>query len=150
MSPYVRALRERVGSMRILLPSVTALIRDERGRLLLVRQRDGGVWSTPGGAIEPDESPADAVVREAWEETGLRVVPVRLVDAHGGPECVVRYENGDETQYVMVIYECEVRGGALRADGLETTDLRFVDEPTARDLPLATWLVPVLRRFFDG
>jgi 8-oxo-dGTP diphosphatase len=66
ISPYVRRLRDAVGSaLLLLLPSVTALIHDDASRLLLVRQRDGGGWSTPGGSMEFDETPADAVVREA-------------------------------------------------------------------------------------
>lgn len=61
--------------MRLQLPSVSAHIFDDAGRLLLVRHRDGDAWSTPGGFIEPDERPSDAVVRETWEETGLMVCP---------------------------------------------------------------------------
>jgi ADP-ribose pyrophosphatase YjhB (NUDIX family) len=148
ISPYVRSLRERVGSMRLLLPSVTAVIRDDAGRVLLVRQKDGGVWSTPGGAIEPDESPADAVVREAWEETGLVVEARRVMAVWGGPGFVVRYPNGDETQYVMAVYECAVTGGALRPDGEETTEARFWREDEAAALPLAEWLRPVLPRLY--
>lgn len=92
--------------MRLLLPSVSAHVFDATGRLLLVRQREGGVWSTPGGLIEPDERPADAAVREAWEETGLVIRPERLLGAYGGPECVVRYQNGDEVQYVIIAVGC--------------------------------------------
>ncbi|HET7459903.1 MAG TPA: NUDIX domain-containing protein [Longimicrobium sp.] len=79
MSPYLRALREHVGPMRLLLPSVSAHLFDADGRLLLVRQRELDVWSTPGGMIEPDERPADAVVREVWEETGQQVTGLAAV-----------------------------------------------------------------------
>ena len=65
ISPYVAALRKRIGTSRLLLPSVTAIVYGEQGEILLVKQRDGNIWSTPGGAIEPDEDPVDAVVREA-------------------------------------------------------------------------------------
>jgi 8-oxo-dGTP pyrophosphatase MutT (NUDIX family) len=122
ISPYVRGLRERVGATRLLLPSVSAAVRDDAGRLLLVRQRDFGVWSTPGGAIEPDETPADAVVREAWEETGLLVTLRRVIGVWGGPGFVVRYPNGDETQYVMIVFDCAVIGGTPRGDGEETVE----------------------------
>ena len=149
MSPYIRELRARVGSARLLLPSVTALVFDDAGRLLLVRQRDGGVWSTPGGAMEPDEIPADAVVREVWEETGLLVEPLRIAGVYGGSECVVRYDNGDETQYVMAVFACAVRGGALRADGDETLEARYVGEGEARALPLTPWLRHVIATFFE-
>ena len=56
--------------MRLLLPSVSVHVFDVAGRLLLVRQRDSGVWSTPGGLIEPDERPADAAAREASDWFG--------------------------------------------------------------------------------
>ena len=77
MSPYIRRLRAHVGSARLLMPSVSGIVRAAGNRLLLVQQRDDGMWSTPGGSIELDETPADAVVREVWEETGLLVAPRR-------------------------------------------------------------------------
>lgn len=58
------------------IPCVGAIVRDERGRLLLVRRRNepgAGRWSVPGGRIEADETPPMAVVREVEEETHLRV-----------------------------------------------------------------------------
>jgi ADP-ribose pyrophosphatase YjhB (NUDIX family) len=148
ISPYVRELRERVGSRRLLLPSVTALMYDDRGGLLLVRQRDGGVWSTPGGVMEPDETPADAAVREAWEETGLMVDPRRVFGVYGGPEFIVRYPNGDESQYVMIVFECDVVGGTLRPDDDETLEARFWTADEAAALPLTPWLRTMLPTFY--
>lgn len=53
------------------------LCRDSDGRVLLVRasarSNTPGVWSLPGGGIEHGEHPADGVVREVAEETGLTV-----------------------------------------------------------------------------
>lgn len=148
ISPYVQHLREHVGTARILLPAVSALVRDMEGRLLLVRQRDGGVWSTPGGSVEPGESPADAVVRETWEEAGLWVEPVRLVGVFGGPELVLRYPNGDETQYVNVVFECAVRAGQPRPDGDEIVETRFCTPAEAGALALTPWLRPMIAAFF--
>ena len=150
MSAYLRQLRTQVGTTRLLLPSVTGVVRDEAGRLLLVRQRDDGRWSTPGGAIEPDETPADAVVREVWEETGLLIAPAQVLGVYGGPDFVVRYPNGDETQYVSTIFSCVVRGGALAADGTETIAARFWTADEARNLPLASWLTGVLPLLFTA
>lgn len=144
MSPYLHRLRERVGSARLLLPSVSAHVFDAEGRLLLVRQRDGGLWSTPGGMIEPDERPADAVVREVWEETGLRVEPVRVAGVYGGPEFIVTYPNGDETQYVIIAFECAVTGGEPRPDGDETMEVRFWSQRETAGLPMPPWLPAIL------
>ena len=140
ISPYVRALRDRVGPMRLLLPSVSAHVLDAEGRLLLVRQRDDGVWTTPGGLVEPDERPADAVVRETWEETGLVVTPGRLLGVWGGAEFVVRYAHGDEAQYVIAAFACAATGGTLRPDLDETDAARYWSLAEAAELPLAPWL----------
>ena len=61
MSPYIRELRERLGTRRLLMPSAAGIVRDSRGRVLLVRQHDSGVWSTPGGIIEMEDTPADEI-----------------------------------------------------------------------------------------
>lgn len=148
MSPYLRELREKAGPMRLLLPSVSAHVFDAEGRLLLVRQRDLGLWSTPGGMIEPDESPADAVVREVWEETGLRVTPEQVSAVYGGAGFEVRYPSGDEVQYVIIAFRCAVAGGTLRADMDETLEARFWSEAQAAELSLAEWLRPVLAEVF--
>ena len=148
MSPYLRHLRTRVGHGRLLLASVTALVFDPAGRLLLVRQRDGNVWSTPGGAVEPDERPADAVVREAWEETGLLVAPERVAAVYGGPDFVVRYPSGDEAQYVMTVFACAVRGGVARPDGDETLAVRYWSAAEARGLATPAWLRTVLPELY--
>ena len=65
------------------VPAVGAVVFDEAGRVLLVKRgRPPGVgrWSLPGGRIERGEPPADAVVREVREETGIEA---RVVCALG-------------------------------------------------------------------
>ena len=149
ISPYVRDLRAVVGGARLLLASVSGVVRDSRGGVLLVRQRDTGRWTTPGGVIELNEVPADAVVREVWEETGVEVRPVRVLGVYGGPGFVVTYPNGDQSQYISVIFECEVISGTPRPDNEETSAVRFVTLDEAHTLSLEPWLRPVLPRLFD-
>jgi 8-oxo-dGTP pyrophosphatase MutT (NUDIX family) len=144
ISDYLKDIRARVGTTLLVVPSVTGLVFDDDGRVLLVRHSNGGVWVAPGGAIDPDEAPQDAVVREVWEETGLRVEPVRLVGVFGGPDFRVVYENGDETDYVMAIYECRRLDGELRPDGEETLDARWVAASELDALTLSRWARAIL------
>ncbi len=144
ISPYVASIRDRIGTSRLLLPSVTAIVYGDDGAILLVRQRDGNTWSTPGGAVEPDEDPVDAVVRETWEETGLLVKPVALIGVFGGPHFVVRYANGDETQYVMTVFECLRVSGSLSDSSDEETATQFVSEGEFNTLLVSPWTRDVL------
>ena len=59
-----------------LVPCVGGVVRDGAGRLLLIRrgrEPSRGLWSLPGGRVEPGETLEQAVVREVREETGLEV-----------------------------------------------------------------------------
>lgn len=87
------------------MPAVAAIVRDRDGRILL-QQRHDESWSLPAGAIEPGESPGQAVVREVLEETGLAVHPISIAGVVGGPSCRVRYANQDEVEYVVTVFEC--------------------------------------------
>ena len=150
MSPYLQALREAVGSHLLVIPSVTGVVFDDQKRVLLVRQRDVGVWSTPGGSIEPNETPANAVVREVWEETGLHIRPTRILGVFGGPQCAVTYPNGHETTYVTTVFECQVEGGTLVEDTDETAASAFVDPKDVAGYPMTPWATFLLPRLFGN
>lgn len=147
ISDYLRGLRAMVGTTLLHVPSVAGFLRDADGRVLLVQHAGSGVWVCPGGAIDPDEAPQDAVVREVWEETGLRVEPLALCGVFGGPHCRVRYDNGDEVSYVITVFACRLLGGELRPDGEETVAARFVAADELPTLNLSGWsrvVLPVL------
>ena len=117
VSDYEQALGVR--------PSVSAVIRDGHGRVLLQQRSDGGQWGLPGGSVEIGESVTEATVREVHEETGLRVAVGRLVGVYSEPQLqVVRYPNGIVWHYVNICFECAVRGGELTTCD-ETLDLRY-------------------------
>ncbi|WP_158607695.1 NUDIX domain-containing protein [Flexivirga caeni] len=113
VSPHIARLRAKVGHDLLVLPSVAVLPVDEAGRVLLVRQTDFGTFGTVGGAIDEDESPADAACREAREETGLDVELTGLVGAIGGPEFRMTYPNGDQVAYVSIVYMARIIGDAM-------------------------------------
>src|SRR5258705_5186246 len=140
MSDYVRRVRAKMGNEFLLMPSVTALVFDGRRGVPLVRpSRRENVWVAPGGAVDPDEQPQDAVVREVWEETGLLVEPMELRGVFGGPEYRVWYANGDEVGYMMAVYECRVTSGELRANDDEIAEARYFSQAELASITLSRW-----------
>jgi len=123
ISQYLKDLREKVGSGILQIPSAAAIIRDAGGRILLVKS--AGVWGLPAGAIDLGETPREAVVREVFEETGLRILPVRIVGVFGGEKFRYVYPNGDAVEYFIVVFECEIIGGELSAQDGEVSEFRY-------------------------
>ena len=123
---YLARLRECVGHDLLLVPAAAGCIRDEEGRILLLRRSDGdNLWGLPGGGIELGERAADAVVREVREEIGLEVEPVALIGVYSNPEHIITYPNGDQVQPVIIFFECRVVGGELRPDMEEILEGRY-------------------------
>lgn len=120
------------------IPCVGGIV-DDGARLLLVRRGHPpgeGLWSLPGGRVEPGESDADAVVRELREETGLAVRPGALVGT------VERDATGGDV-YVIRDYRCTVAGGTLTA-GDDARDARWVPYADVPTLPLVDHLLDTL------
>jgi 8-oxo-dGTP pyrophosphatase MutT (NUDIX family) len=135
---YVSDVRALVGHRLLLLPAVSVHIRDDAGRLLLVHQIDRQQWGTVGGAIEPGESPSEAAVREAREETGLEVELTGLVAALGGAGFQMTYPNGDECAYISIAYDARVVGGELAPDGVEVSRCSWFAPDELADVDIST------------
>ncbi|MEV4220989.1 NUDIX domain-containing protein [Nonomuraea sp. NPDC049725] len=148
MSPFLADLRAKVGSQLLMLPSVNGCVFDESGRLLVARHGDVGLWATPGGGVDPDERPEDAVVRELREELGIEVRVRALIGAHGGPDFRVLYPNGHQVAYVIITYACAIVSGTPTPDGDEITDARWVTEPELAGLRMTAWSPHVLPQVF--
>jgi 8-oxo-dGTP diphosphatase len=117
---------------------VGAIVHDSNGRLLLVRRANPpgeGMWSIPGGRVEPNETDEAAVTREVSEETGLSVTVGRLVGSveRAAPNGV----------FLIFDYECQVTSGVLQA-GDDASDVRWVDSATLATLPTADGLLQAL------
>jgi 8-oxo-dGTP pyrophosphatase MutT (NUDIX family) len=125
MSLYLSRLREAVGHRYLLLPSVAVLVWDDDGRLLLVREAMTGLWQTIGGAVEPDESPHEAALREAQEEAGVSLRIERIRAVVGGPQFRLCYPNGDLVGYVPTVFDARVLAGTPCPDGEETIEVSW-------------------------
>lgn len=124
---------------------VGAVVLDAERRVLLVLR--GGIpmqgeWSLPGGVLETGETMIEGMKREIFEETGLRVEPMRfagvydriLLDSAGRPQY----------HYVLVDHVCRVVGGELRA-GDDVRDVRWVAEKDLPEYKLAEMTERVIR-----
>lgn len=129
---FVLRLRERIGHDLLWLPGATGVVLDE-GRLLLVERADNGWWCLPGGVIDPGEEPADAAVREVFEETGVEVVAERLVSVQ--VQAPYTYANGDQVQFLDLSFRCRPVGGEARVNDDESTAVGWFELDALPDLP---------------
>jgi 8-oxo-dGTP diphosphatase len=121
------------------IPCVGAIIKDDLGRLLLIKRGHApgaGLWSLPGGRIEHGETDAEALVREMREETGLAVEV-------GGLLGTVRRPARDGDVFDIRDYMATVTGGALRP-GDDAADARWVDAVELESLPITEGLTETL------
>ena len=126
-------------------------------RVLLVRERADGRWTLPGGWVDVNDAPSEAVAREILEESGYRARAVKLaalVDKNRHP-----HPPGVHHIYKL-FFVCELLGGAPAA-GTETDAVEFF--PVRALPPLSTgrvlasqierlyqhWLDPALATDFD-
>ena len=137
MSPYLTALRAKIGHDLLTLTAAAILVFDKQERLLLAEDADTGLWTLPGGAVDPDELPADAAVRECWEETGLLVKPNKLIGVFGGPEFHITYPHGDVVYVTAVAFEARVIAGSPRPDGEEIRSLRYFTRDECESIALS-------------
>jgi 8-oxo-dGTP pyrophosphatase MutT (NUDIX family) len=144
ISTYLRDVRAVVGQRLLLLPGVAAIVRDASEHVLFIHRADDGRWGLPAGAIDPGESPAEAIVREVREETGLEVRPAYVAGVFGGAGFRHRYPNGDEVEWTVAVFECETVGGDLAPHDGEALELRYFAAEEAPTLQL-----PYPRALFD-
>jgi 8-oxo-dGTP pyrophosphatase MutT (NUDIX family) len=129
---FVAKLRAHVGHDLLWLSSATAVVLDGRGRILLAQCSDTGAWALPDGIIDPAEQPADAVIREVFEETGVIAVPERLIEVAVSPRFA--YPNGDEVQYLDPVFRCRAVGGEARVNDGESLDVGWFHPDSPPDV----------------
>ena len=119
---FVLELREKIGHVSLWLTGVTAVVL-RADEILLVRRADTGEWTPVTGIIDPGEEPADAAAREVLEEADVCARVERLVWVHVLDAIV--YVNGDQAQYLDLVFVCRwLSGTPAPADG-ENTDARW-------------------------
>ncbi|MGI5356176.1 NUDIX hydrolase [Streptomyces sp. CA-252508] len=117
------------------VPSVTVVVRDDRGHLLLIHKTDNDLWALPGGGHDIGEQIGDTAVREVEEETGMRVEVDNIVGLYTDPGHVLAYDDGEVRQQFSICFRAHLVGGALRTSS-ESKEVRWVDPADLDDLDI--------------
>jgi 8-oxo-dGTP pyrophosphatase MutT (NUDIX family) len=97
---------------------------------LLGQRADDRRWALIAGVMDPGEQPAEAVVREVYEETAVHVVPERVTSVLTQPPHA--YANGDRCEYVDIAFRCRAVGGEARVNDDESIAVAWFE---LNDLP---------------
>ncbi|MEU6481438.1 NUDIX domain-containing protein [Streptomyces sp. NPDC047017] len=108
------------------VPSVTAVVRNDSGRLLLIHKTDNDLWALPGGGHDIGERIGGTVVREVLEETGIRVEVDNIVGLYTDPDHVLAYDDGEVRQQFSICFRAHPIGGTLRTSS-ESKEVRWID-----------------------
>lgn len=105
------------------------LVLNSEGKLLLVKKPDGvgpyaGTFLTPGGGVKIGEPIDEAVLRELYEETGVRIRNLKRVFFDDG---VTKNWKGVETHYIMLLYTADYVSGDLRPTEGDDDNLEVID-----------------------
>lgn len=115
-----------------------AVIRDD-GRVLAIKRRDNGAWVQPGGIVELDEDPRDTVVREVFEETGIKVAAEALTGIYKNMRRGV----------VSLVFRCCVIGGEPRPTA-EAADVAWLTVDEIHERMSGAFGVRLLDALNDG
>ncbi|MGC9665026.1 NUDIX hydrolase [Planosporangium sp. 12N6] len=128
--------------------TASAIVFDDRDRVLLVHHNKIGRWLYPGGHIDANEDPAQAAQREVLEETGIRTEVISnalfahpAVTTHAAPYTIIEMDVADASvgphRHIDLVYVLRAMSGDLAAQRDEVADARWVPlaELTELDTP---------------
>jgi len=127
------------------------LVKNQKGELLLVKKIEGvgpyaWMYLTPGGGVNTGEPIDEAVQRELFEETGVRVKNLKRVSFD---DDVTKNWRGNETHYIMLLYTGEYVSGDLNPTEEDDDDLEVIewfDKARINKIPLSPPLKKLLKQ----
>jgi 8-oxo-dGTP pyrophosphatase MutT (NUDIX family) len=129
---------ERIGRQGNIRLGCSAVLFDaNREKILLTRSTDNGQWCLPSGGVEPGESVAEACMREAWEETGLKIQVERLTGVFSSLDRLVIYSDGKRFQIITINFEVSKVSGKIRLSD-ETIDIGYYSIPEIETMDILT------------
>ena len=149
MKEYLKNLRKLVGHMPILVCGASVIVENEDGEILLQLRKDNKCWGYPGGTVDINVVVELAAKRELLEETGIEAKSLELFGVFSGKELYHVYPHGDEISNVDIVYICKDYSGEVRADFIESIDVRFFSIDNLPD-NVSPPCIPALNKYKDS
>ncbi len=109
-----------------------------KGRLLLERRRDSDTWGLVGGGVKKTETEQQAMIREIYEELGLRIQKDQLVKlgVYGEPGRIAAYRDGSIWRMVIVVFGLDLEEEPQMKISSESKELRFFTKEELKDIEI--------------
>lgn len=120
------------------------------GKLLLEKRRDSDVWGLVGGGVKKYETEVQAMVREVYEELGLRVPKDRFrkLAVYGEPGRIAAYRDGSVWRMVIVVFGLELEEEPEMVISAESRDLRFFSKEELKDIEVVVTHSDIVEDWF--
>ena len=107
-------------------------------KLLLEKRRDSDTWGLVGGGVKKYETGLEAVVREVYEELGLRIPKEKFqkLAVYGEPGRIAAYRDGSIWRMVIVVYGLELEEEPRMRISAESRDLRFFSREELKNIEI--------------
>lgn len=121
-----------------------------KGRLLLEKRRDSDVWGLIGGGVKDHETELQAMVREIYEELGLRVSKdaLRRLKVYGEPGRIAAYCDGSVWRMVIVVFGLELENEPQWRVSKESRELRFFTKDELKEIEVVVTHSDIVAELF--
>ena len=122
------------------------------GKLLLEKRRDSDIWGLVGGGCKKYETGRDAIVREVYEELGLRIHGDRFekLAVYDDPGRIAAYRDGSIWRMVIVVYGLTLTEEPVLRISSESKELRFFTKEEVRQLEIAVTHADIVEDWFTN
>ena len=123
-----------------------------KGKLLLEKRRDSDIWGLVGGGVKKTESSLEGIVREVYEELGLRIPKDRFrkLDVYGEPGRIAAYRDGSIWRMVIVVYGLDFPEEPVMRISSESKELRFFSKEEIAHIQIAITHSDIVEDWFLG
>ena len=126
---YLMDLRKQVGSQLLLCSGTRCVLLNSDDQILLEKRSDFNVWGLPGGGSEIGEDIKQAAIRELQEEIGVNVTNLAPFAHASNPKFeTIIYPNGDQCQYVSMLFWANIGNAYVKVNSSESTDIGWFSQ----------------------